>query len=67
MVVHLDGSQEVQVRIPVGSENFCPISNSLHFRPKMLDNKKDRQEHKRGYMGKSRKKAGEESISEPPA
>jgi hypothetical protein len=26
MVVLLDGSQEVRVRVPVESENFCPIS-----------------------------------------
>ena len=29
MVVHLDGSQEFRVRVSVGSENFCSISNSL--------------------------------------
>jgi hypothetical protein len=26
MVVHLDGSQDVRVRVPVGSENFCLMS-----------------------------------------
>uniref|UniRef100_A0A914DK09 Uncharacterized protein n=1 Tax=Acrobeloides nanus TaxID=290746 RepID=A0A914DK09_9BILA len=31
MVVHLDGSQEVLVRVPVGSESFYPISYSLYF------------------------------------
>ena len=32
MVVHLYGSQEVRVRVPVESENFCPyFKNSLDF------------------------------------
>ena len=29
--LHLDGSQEVRVRVPVGSENFCPISKITYI------------------------------------
>jgi hypothetical protein len=28
VVVHLDDSQEVRVRVSIASENFCPISNT---------------------------------------
>src|SRR4051794_35232527 len=43
MVVLLDGSQEVRVRIPVGSENFCPTSKITYskdtfiFRVKLFE------------------------------
>jgi hypothetical protein len=31
MVVHLEGSQKVRVRVPVGSENCCSISKFLKW------------------------------------